>query len=131
MRSLCHVAQVSTPVPRASSACYSKSFPPLPHTLLNICTYPTKLFNIQHNPSVHPTVVSPLRTPQFKIMSRLNFLPATSAENKINTVADKYHITCRRKICVRIFKGGSSVIAPARGGRRRRAMLLVGGVVYL
>ena len=38
-------------------------------------------------------------------------------------VAAVYHMNCRRTICVRIFRGGNSVNAPGRGGRRLRTIL--------
>jgi hypothetical protein len=89
--------------------------------------YPIKLFSIQTNPNIHPTVVSPLKLLQLKTISILKCFPATSAENNISTVATAYHITCNSSICVRIFRGGSSVRAPGRGGRRLRTMLQMKG----
>jgi hypothetical protein len=49
--------------------------------------YPTSASIIQHNPSVHPTVVSPLKAFQLNIKSIPKLFPATSDVNKINTVA--------------------------------------------
>jgi hypothetical protein len=89
--------------------------------------YPIKLFNSQTTPNIHPTVVSPRRLLQLSTKSREKRLPATSAVNRIRAVATTYQIIWRRTICVRIFRGGSSVSAPGRGGRRRRAMV---GLVY-
>ena len=48
--------------------------------------YSRKLSSIQHNPSVHPTVVSPRRLRQLSTRSSENDLPAASVVNKINTV---------------------------------------------
>lgn len=50
-------------------------------------TYPRKLSNNQHSPSVHPTVVSPLKVRQLSTISALNSFPATSVVNRIRTVA--------------------------------------------
>lgn len=86
-------------------------------------------FNNQTSPNIHPTVVSPLKLLQFNTKSKLNFFPATSAVNSINAVAARYHMACSNTICVRIFRGGSSVSAPGRGGRRRRAIRVVTGSV--
>lgn len=87
-------------------------------------TNPIKLFNIQTNPNIHPTVVSPLNALQLNTKSKLKCFPATSAENNIRTVATAYQILCNNKIWERILRGGSSVSAPGRGGRRRRAMFV-------
>lgn len=83
-----------------------------------------KLFNIQHNPNIHPTVVSPLSALQLNTMSISKLFPATRAEKRIRAVAEKYHSPCSIKICVKILRGGNSDMAPGRGGRRRRAILL-------
>ena len=85
-------------------------------------THPIKLFNSQTNPNIHPTVVSPLKLLQLNTRSKEKCFPATSAVNRIKAVATAYHITCRSTIWERIFRGGSSVSAPGRGGRRRRAI---------
>lgn len=84
--------------------------------------YPNKEFKSHTSPSIHPTVVSPLRLRQLSTRSKLKCFPATSAVNRISAVATEYHITCSITICERILRGGSSVSAPERGGRRRRAM---------
>lgn len=86
--------------------------------------YPINEFSNQTTPSIHPTVVSPLKPRQLSTKSKLKCLPATSAVNNISAVAATYQIICKRTICVRIFKGGSSVSAPGRGGRRLRAMVV-------
>lgn len=52
-------------------------------------TYPSTLFRIQHNPSVQPTVVSPLMVRQLKIRSNVNTLPATSVVNNMRMVAQR------------------------------------------
>jgi hypothetical protein len=86
--------------------------------------YAVNEFSNQTSPSIHPTVVSPLKLRQLSTKSKLKCLPATSAVNNISAVAAMYHIICKRTICVRIFKGGSSVSAPGRGGRRLRGMVV-------
>lgn len=52
-------------------------------------TYPSTLLRIQHNPSVQPTVVSPLMVRQLKIRSNVNTLPATSVVNNMRMVAQR------------------------------------------
>ena len=51
--------------------------------------YPSKLFRIQHNPSVQPTVVSPLILRQLRIRSNVNTLPATNVVNNMSMVAQR------------------------------------------
>lgn len=85
---------------------------------------PIKLFNNQTNPSIHPTVVSPLKLLQLKTKSKLKLLPATSAVKRISSVATVYQMTWSSRICDRILRGGSSVNAPGRGGRRRVRMVV-------
>lgn len=84
--------------------------------------YPNKEFNNHTKPNIQPTVVSPLKLRQLSTRSMLKLLPATSTVNRIRAVAAAYQMVCRRAIWERIFSGGSSVRAPGRGGRRRRAM---------
>lgn len=52
-------------------------------------TYASKLFKIQHNPNVQPTVVSPLMLRQLKIRSNVNALPATRVVNNMRMVAQR------------------------------------------
>lgn len=85
--------------------------------------YPMNELSSQTNPNIHPTVVSPLRLLQLNTISNENLLPATRAVKRISVVATPYQIVCKSKIWVRILRGGSSVKAPGRGGRRRRAIL--------
>jgi hypothetical protein len=85
--------------------------------------YPIKELSSHTSPSIHPTVVSPLKLRHDSTISNENFFPATKAVNRIKAVAAMYQITWRRTIWEKIFRGGSSVRAPGRGGRRRRAMI--------
>ena len=91
-------------------------------------TNPITEFNSHTSPNIHPTVVSPLKLRQLSTISRLNFFPATSAVNRISSVPAAYQIVCNSTICVKILSGGSSVRAPGRGGRCRRAMAVVANV---
>lgn len=84
-----------------------------------------KLFRSHTTPSIHPTVVSPRKVRQLSTMSSEKCRPATSAVKRIKPVATAYQIACRMRIWVRIFKGGSSVRAPGRGGRRRRGIVRI------
>lgn len=45
--------------------------------------YPIKEVNNQTKPSIHPTVVSPLRLLQLSTISKLKCLPATSAVKRM------------------------------------------------
>lgn len=87
-------------------------------------TNPMKLFSIQTNPNIQPTVVSPLKLLQLSTISKEKALPATSAVKSISAVPIAYQSTWRITIWLRIFKGGSSEMAPARGGLLRRAMCM-------
>ena len=87
------------------------------------CTYPINEFKSHTKLNIHPTVVSPRNVRQLNTISREKCRPATSAVNRISPVATPYHMDCKINICLRIFNGGSSVSAPGRGGRRRRAIL--------
>ena len=87
--------------------------------------YPRKESSIQTRPSIHPTVVSPRKLRQLSTKSKLKCAPATRAVNRMSTVPSVYHIVCRMRIWLRIFRGGSSISAPGLGGRRRRAMSCV------
>ena len=88
-------------------------------------TYAINEFNNHTNESIHPTVVSPRKERQLNTRSRLKLRPATRAVKRMRAVATAYQMSWRTMICVRIFRGGSSVRAPGRGGRRRRAMMCV------
>lgn len=54
---------------------------------LEIQTYPKPPTKIQHNPKVHPTVVSPRKLRQLSTRSAENGFPAASAAKRIRSVA--------------------------------------------
>jgi hypothetical protein len=89
-------------------------------------THQIKLSHIQQTPSNHPSVFSPLMLLHPSTISSRNGRPATSTANRTRANPQMYHVVCRSRICVAILRGGSSVSAPGRGGRRRRAMGLYG-----
>jgi len=93
--------------------------------------YPINEFSSHTKPSIHPTVVSPLRLRQLNTRFSEKCPPATSVVKSIRPVATPYHMDCNITICLRIFKGGSSVSAPGRGGRRRRAIPYLGSFVCM